>query len=354
MSKIKYIMIVDNKKMLLGLSLQELTSELTALGLPRFAGKQVAEWLYGKRAERIEDMTNISKANRELMGRHFFVGRSAPLTSQLSKDGTRKYLFRTLSGGLVEAVMIPEADRATLCISSQVGCKMNCLFCMTGKQGFRGHLSVGEIINQVLSVEESEQLTNIVYMGMGEPLDNINNVMASIKVMTESWGLGWSPKRLTLSTVGVRKGLVRFLAETTCHLAVSLHNPFHEERLEIMPAEQGLCLNDTLDIIRGYDFSGQRRVSFEYIVFDGRNDSPRHAAELARILRGIPCRINLIPFHQIPDVPLRPTTKERMEQFKAQLERAGYVTTIRVSRGEDISAACGMLSTKEQMGAASV
>lgn len=342
-------MMTSDKKMLLGLSLVELTNELTALGMPKFAGKQVADWLYNKRVTDIEEMSNISKANRALMAQHFFVGRSAPITSQLSADGTRKYLFRTLSGGLVEAVMIPEADRATLCISSQVGCKMNCLFCMTGKQGFKGHLSVGEIINQVLSVEESLELTNIVYMGMGEPLDNVDNVLGSIRVMTEPWGLGWSPKRLTLSTVGVRKGLERFLRETNCHLAVSLHNPFHEERLDIMPAEQGLRLKDTLEIIRAYDFSGQRRVSFEYIVFDQRNDSPRHANELARILRGIPCRINLIPFHQIPNVPLRPTTGERMEQFKAQLERAGYVTTIRTSRGEDISAACGMLSTKEQM-----
>lgn len=339
----------NEKKMLLGLSLTELTNELVALGMPKFTGKQVSDWLYQKRVTDIDEMTNISKTNRELMTQHFFVGRSAPITSQLSADGTRKYLFRTLSGGLVEAVMIPEGDRATLCISSQIGCKMNCLFCMTGKQGFKGHLSVGEIINQILSVEETLELTNIVYMGMGEPLDNVDNVMGSIRVMTESWGMGWSPKRLTLSTVGVRKGLERFLRETNCHLAVSLHNPFHEERLDIMPAEQGLRLEDTLEIIRGYDFSGQRRVSFEYIVFDQLNDSPRHATELARILRGIPCRINLIPFHQIPNVPLKPTTRERMEQFKTQLERAGYVTTIRTSRGEDISAACGMLSTKEQM-----
>lgn len=339
-----------SKQTLLGMSLEELTSALTALGMPRFSGKQVADWLYKKRATTIEEMTNISKANRELMAEHFVVGRSAPVTSQLSVDGTRKYLFRVATGGLVESVFIPDGDRATLCISSQVGCKMNCLFCMTGKQGFRGHLPVSEIINQVLSVEESEQLTNIVYMGMGEPLDNVEQVMKSIRVMTQDWGLAWSPKRLTLSTVGVRKGLERFLRETTCHLAVSLHNPFHEGRLEIMPAEQGMTLSETLDLIRQYDFSGQRRVSFEYIVFDDRNDSPKHATELARILRGIPCRINLIPFHQIPNVPLRPTTRERMEAFKAQLERAGYVTTIRTSRGEDISAACGMLSTKEQMG----
>lgn len=339
-----------NKPTLLGMSLEELTSVCTDLGMPRFTGGQIADWLYKKRATTIDEMSNISKANRERLKEHYEVGRSAPVTSQISVDGTRKYLFRVASGGLIESVFIPDGDRATLCISSQVGCKMNCLFCMTGKQGFTKHLPVSEIINQVLSVEESEQLTNIVYMGMGEPLDNVDNVMKSMRVMTQDWGLGWSPKRLTLSTVGVRKGLERFLRESSCHLAVSLHNPFHDGRLEIMPAEQGMALEEVLDLIRQYDFSGQRRVSFEYIVFDGRNDSPAHASELARILRGIPCRINLIPFHQIPNVPLRPTSRERMEAFKAQLERSGYVTTIRTSRGEDISAACGMLSTKEQMG----
>lgn len=335
---------------LLGRSLDELTAIALELGMPRFAGRQIAQWLYQHQVTEISQMTNLSKANRERLSEHYIVGRHRPTTSQTSIDGTRKYLFAVPSGGLIEAVYIPDGDRHTLCISSQVGCKMNCLFCMTGKQGFSGNLSAGEIINQVLSVDEARLITNVVFMGMGEPLDNVDNVMATIRVMTSGWGLGWSPKRVTLSTVGVRKGLERFLSETTCHLAVSLHNPFHEERLDIMPAERGMTLEATLELIRQYDFSGQRRVSFEYIVFDECNDSPRHADELSRLLRGIPCRLNLIPFHQIPNVPLRPTTRERMEQFKARLERAGYTTTIRTSRGEDISAACGMLSTKEQMG----
>lgn len=337
------------KKILLGLSLEELTNLALSMGMPKFTGKQIAEWIYTKRACSIEEMTNISKANRQKLAEEYCVGRCKPITSQISVDGTRKYLFQVASGGFVEAVYIPEEDRHTLCISSQVGCKMNCLFCMTGKQGFKGHLPVGEIVNQILSVEESELLTNIVYMGMGEPLDNVEQVMRSITVITSQWGLAWSPKRVTLSTVGVRKGLERFLRDSSCHLAVSLHNPFKEGRLEIMPAESGLSILDTLALIRQYDFSGQRRVSFEYIVFDQLNDSIKHAEELARILKGIPCRINLIPFHQIPNVPLRPTTRERMEAFKKHLEARGYTTTIRTSRGEDISAACGMLSTKQQM-----
>lgn len=339
----------NNKKILLGLPLDELTDIALSLGMPKFTGKQIAEWLYHKRVTSIEEMSNISKANRQKLAEEYEVGRVRPITSQISIDGTRKYLFKVASGGLIEAVYIPDEDRHTLCISSQVGCKMNCLFCMTGKQGFKGHLPAGEIINQLLSVDESEKLTNIVFMGMGEPLDNVEQVMRTIKVVTSDWGLAWSPKRVTLSTVGVRKGLERFLKETTCHLAVSLHNPFPEGRIEIMPAESGMSIIDVLDVIRQYDFSGQRRVSFEYIVFDNLNDSVQHADELGRILRGIPCRLNLIPFHQIPNVPLRPTTRERMEAFKARLERLGYTTTIRTSRGEDISAACGMLSTKEQM-----
>ena len=337
------------KQILLGRTLEELTDLVTSLGMPRFTGKQIAQWLYDKRVTSIDEMTNLSKANRALLSEQYTVGRTAPVMSQLSQDGTRKYLFQVATGGLIEAVFIPDKDRATLCISSQVGCKMDCLFCMTGKQGFKGNLSTGEIINQVLSVEESLSLTNIVYMGMGEPLDNAVNVMKSIEVMTASWGLAWSPKRITLSTVGVRRGLERFLSETTCHLAVSLHNPFHEGRLELMPAEGGLPLVDTLRMIREADFTGQRRVSFEYIVFDGVNDSEEHAVELARLLRGIPCRINLIPFHQIPNVPVRPLARDKMEHFKNLLDARGYTTTIRTSRGEDISAACGMLSTKEQM-----
>jgi 23S rRNA m2A2503 methyltransferase len=340
---------IEGKKVLLGLSLSELTDVALSLGMPKFTGKQLADWLYVKQVVSIDEMTNISKTNRERLSEVYSVGRVKSTTSQTSIDGTRKYLFKVASGGLVEAVYIPDGDRHTLCISSQVGCKMDCLFCMTGKQGFKGHLSVGEIVNQVLSVDEARKLTNIVFMGMGEPLDNVDNVMRTIEVLTSSWGLAWSPKRVTVSTIGVRKGLERFLKESTCHLAVSLHNPFPDGRLEIMPGEKGLSILDTLDLIRQYDFSAQRRVSFEYIVFDGVNDSLKHADELARILKGIPCRMNLIPFHQIPNVPLRPTTKEHMEAFKRRLENHGYTTTIRTSRGEDISAACGMLSTKEQM-----
>ncbi len=335
-------------KSLLGLSLSELQAVVLELGMPKFTAKQLADWLYKKQICSIDEMTNISKSNREKLASEYCVGRKKASVCETSRDGTRKYLFE-VEKGMVEAVFIPDRDRATLCISSQVGCKMNCLFCMTGKQGFTKNLSSAEIINQILSVEEADRLTNIVYMGMGEPLDNISNILNTIEVLTESWGLAWSPKRITLSTIGVKKGLERFLSETKCHLAVSLHNPFSEERKDIMPIEAAMPLANTLELIKAYDFSGQRRVSFEYIVFDELNDSLEHAKELAKLLGNIPCRINLIPFHQIPNVPLRPASKGRIAAFKAYLEKLGFTTTIRTSRGEDISAACGMLSTKEQM-----
>lgn len=343
----------ENNIPLLGKTLAELTDLAVQMGLPRFAGKQMAQWLYVHKVTSIDAMTNLSQKARMLLSEKYCVGRTCPVRVQTSADGTRKYLFEVCdvqgNVGWIEAVMIPEEERATLCISSQIGCKMNCLFCQTGKQGWRGNLTAAEIVNQILSVDESDRLTNIVYMGMGEPLDNVDEVLRSIDILTASWGMAWSPKRITLSTIGVRKGLERFLSETKCHLAVSLHNPIPAERVEIMPVEYAMPLADALDLIRRADFGGQRRVSFEYIVFRDVNDSAAHAAALTGLLRGIPCRINLIRFHRIPGINLSPVSDEKMEQFHMWLEQKGFTATIRASRGEDISAACGMLSTKEQL-----
>ena len=211
-----------------------------------------------------------------------------------SVDGTVKYLYRVGEGHYVEAVYIPEEDRATLCVSSQVGCKMNCKFCMTGKQGFTGNLTAGQIINQINSLPERDKLTNVVMMGMGEPLDNLNEVLKALEVMTASYGYGWSPKRVTLSSVGLRKGLQRFVEESDCHLAISLHSPVPQQRRELMPAEKAFSITEIVELLRNYDFSKQRRLSFEYIVFKGVNDSLLYAKELLKLLRGLDCRINLI------------------------------------------------------------
>ncbi len=333
------------KRALLGLTLAELQALAKELGMPGFAAKQIAAWLYDKKVASIDEMTNLSLKHRELLKEAYEVGAEAPVDAMRSVDGTVKYLYRVGEGHFVEAVYIPDGDRATLCVSSQVGCKMNCKFCMTGKQGFSAHLTAGQIINQINSLPERDRLTNVVMMGMGEPLDNLDEVLKALDIMTASYGYAWSPKRVTLSTVGLRKGLRRFLEETDCHLAVSLHSPIPLQRRELMPAEKAFSIVEIVDLLRGYDFSKQRRLSFEYILFKGVNDSPLHARELVKLLRGLDCRVNLIRFHAIPGVDLSGCDMEAMTAFRDYLTSHGVFTTIRASRGEDIFAACGMLST---------
>ena len=389
-------------KTLLGKTLEELKEIALELSLPAFTAKQIADWLYKKRVTSIDKMTNLSKSARERLSKEFVIGIDQTLQVVTSQDGTRKYLFKPQSAaeqqstagqqstakqqstagrqsaaerqstaeqqgcasGSIESVIIPDNERRTICVSSQVGCKMACTFCMTGRQGFHGNLSVASILSQFIAVEESQELTNAVFMGMGEPLDNLENVMRAIEVLTADWGFAWSPKRITLSTIGVTtqlggRGIVWrgveyknvnplkfFLDNCKVHLAVSLHNPFFEERLALMPAEKSFPLEKTLKLIREYDFTGQRRVSFEYTMFNKVNDSKRHADRLAQLLRGLECRVNLIRFHSIPDSPLESSPMQVIEHFRERLQASGITATIRASRGEDILAACGMLSGK--------
>ena len=345
------------KKSLLGLSLTELKDVAKSLGLPAFAGGQMAQWLYVKHAESIDDMTNLSKQGRERLKEEYEVGSMAPVDYQRSQDGTIKYMFPVRCSGLadkprsVETVFIPDDDRATLCVSCQVGCKMNCLFCQTGKQGFEGSLTAADILNQIYALPERDRLTNIVFMGQGEPMDNLDAVLKATEVLTADWGWAWSPKRITVSSVGIRGKLKRFLDESQCHVAISLHSPLHEQRAELMPAERGMSISEVVELLRGYDFAHQRRLSFEYIVFGGVNDSLRHAKAIVELLRGLDCRINLIRFHQIPNVPLHGADEDTMLRLRDFLTAHGIFTTIRASRGQDIYAACGLLSTarKEQL-----
>ena len=345
------------KKSLLGLSLTELKEVAKSLGLPAFAGGQMAQWLYVKHVESIDDMTNLSKQGRERLKEEYEVGNMAPVDCQCSQDGTIKYMFPVRCSGLadkpryVETVFIPDDDRATLCVSCQVGCKMNCLFCQTGKQGFEGSLTAADILNQIYALPERDRLTNIVFMGQGEPMDNLDAVLKATEVLTADWGWAWSPKRITVSSVGIREKLKRFLDESQCHVAISLHSPLHEQRAELMPAERGMSISEVVELLRGYDFAHQRRLSFEYIVFGGVNDSLRHAKAIVELLRGLDCRINLIRFHQIPNVPLHGADEDTMLRLRDFLTAHGIFTTIRASRGQDIYAACGLLSTarKEQL-----
>lgn len=333
------------KKKLYGMTLGQLKDAVAELGMPRFAATQIAAWLYDKFVTDIDSMSNLSLRNRQLLKDNFELGLSAPLVESESEDGTKKYLFAVADGNKIESAYIPDKERATLCVSSQAGCKMGCKFCMTGRQGFSGSLTANEILNQIISLPERDRLTNIVYMGMGEPLDNVDEVLRSLEVMTAPWGFGWSPTRITLSTVGVIPNLKRFLDESDVHLAVSLHNPFHDQRVEIMPVEKVYPIQAVVELLKQYDWSHQRRVSFEYIVLEGMNDSALHVKELARLLDGLKCRINLIRFHKIPDSPFFSPDNDRMIAFRDALTRKGIMTTIRASRGEDIKAACGLLST---------
>ena len=327
---------------LLGKTLQELQAIAQEVGLPRFAGKQLAEWLYVRRATTFDEMTNISLKGREALKERYTIGRHAPIAEAISKDGTKKYLFR-IGEQFVESVYLPEDDRATLCVSTQAGCKMGCKFCMTGTLGFHGHLAAADILNQIFSIPDADTLTNIVYMGEGEPMDNLDNVLRSLEAMTSPWGCAWSPKRITVSSVGVNKGLKRFIEESECHLAISLHNPFAVERQNIMPIEKVNHLSDVLALLKQYDWSHQRRVSFEYICWGGVNDTAKHANELVRILKGLDCRINLIRFHAGVDQSFPNSNEKQMEWMRDYLTTTGITTTIRRSRGEDILAACGML-----------
>ena len=337
-----------SKYPLLGMNLVELQSLVKRLGMPGFTAKQIASWIYEKKVTSIDEMTNLSVKNRELLKQNYEVGVASPVDEMRSVDGTVKYLYQVGEGHFVESVYIPDGERATLCVSSQVGCKMNCKFCMTGKQGYTTSLTAAQILNQIYSVPERDTLTNVVFMGMGEPFDNLDEVLRALEILTADYGYKWSPKRITVSTVGLQKGLERFLEESDCHLAISLHSPFPSQRRELMPAEKAFSITEMVEILRRYDFSKQRRLSFEYIVFKGVNDSLIYAKELVKLLRGLDCRMNLIRFHAIPNVDLEGTDMESMIAFRDYLTQHGLFATIRASRGEDIFAACGMLSTAQQ------
>lgn len=336
-----------NKIPLFGKTPDELKAITGDLGLPSFTSKQLAEWLYKKHARSFDAMTNLSKETRRLLDEKFMVGLTDASNVQTSADGTKKYLFPTSDKRFIEAAYIPDDDRATLCVSSQVGCKMGCLFCMTGKQGFQSQLTAGEIVNQISSLPEREQLTNIVYMGMGEPFDNLESVMRSLEILTSDWGYAMSPRRITVSTIGIIPAMKHFLEHSECHLAISMHTPFHEERKKLMPIENVYPIAQVIEVLRSFDIGKQRRISFEYIMFKGINDGTRQVKEIAKLLAGMRCRINLIRFHPIPETPLISSDETTIQQFREALLKKDIRTTVRASRGQDIFAACGLLSTKE-------
>ena len=336
-----------SKAYLSGMTIEELKGVALNAGLPAYAARQLADWLYKKKITSIAEMTNIAGSKREFLEEHYNIGRFLPVKRTVSSDETIKYLFPVDAGRCVETVYIPADERSTLCVSSQIGCRMNCLFCQTGKQGFAGNLTSTEILNQIQSVPESDKLSNVVFMGMGEPLDNADALFRVLEILTSSYGYGWSPKRITVSTAGIIEGLKRFLDNSHCNLAISVHSPYPDERRSLMPIEKTNPLKDVIQLIQQYDFSHQQRVSFEYIMFENKNDSVQHAKDLAKLLAGIPCRVNLINYHAIPEVALQSCSMKKMIAFRETLNTKGITCTIRTSRGEDIGAACGMLSTEQ-------
>lgn len=325
----------------------ELKTIVSDLGLKPFTAAQISEWLYKKQVGSFDLMTNLSLKSRQLLQDSYSVGITEHTKVETSSDGTKKYLYPTSQHRFIEAAYIPDEERATLCVSSQVGCKMGCLFCMTGKQGFQSQLTAGEIVNQIRSLPERDKLTNIVYMGMGEPFDNLEQVMKSLRILTEDWGYAMSPRRITVSTIGIIPAMKHFLEQSECHLAVSMHSPFHEERKKLMPIENVYPIAEVIETLRSFDMGKQRRISFEYIMFKGINDSPRHVKEITKLLSGLRSRINLIRFHPIPDTPLESSDEKVIQEFRESLVKKGIRTTVRASRGQDIFAACGLLSTRE-------
>lgn len=338
---------MSNKENLTGKSLDELNEFVLSLNMPKFRGKQIADWIYKKYAKDIDSFTNFSKKDREKLNEYAYVGRIETSKVAESADGTKKYLYTIDCWKSIEVAYIPDDKRYTLCISSQVGCRMGCKFCMTEKQSLQRSLTVFEIVNQIISLPERDRITNIVLMGMGEPLDNYSEVVKALDIITASWGLSISPHKITLSTIGLIPKLKQFLEERKCNLALSVHNPISSERESFMPVERAYKLKDVIDVIREFDMPKNRKFSVEYILFKELNDSLRHIKALVKLLHGVRVKVNIIPYHAIPGEDFTGVDMERMIWFRDELKKRGIQTTIRKSRGQDIDAACGLLSTKE-------
>ena len=329
----------------------ELSAALSEMGLPSYRAKQIYSWIHQKCALDYDEMTNLPLSLRERLKEELPLKKCTIERKQVSaEDGTVKYLFGFGGNEYAESVLMKYKYGYTICVSTQIGCKMGCSFCASTLGGYVRSLLPSEILGQIYTAQRDEniRISHIVLMGMGEPLDNLDEVLKALELLTATYGYAWSPKRITLSTVGLRKGLQRFIEENDCHLAISLHSPLTVQRAELMPAEKAFSITEMVELLKNYDFSKQRRLSFEYIVFKGLNDSQVYAKELLKLLRGLDCRVNLIRFHAIPGVDLEGADMDTMTRFRDYLTSHGLFTTIRSSRGEDIFAACGMLSTAKQ------
>jgi 23S rRNA (adenine2503-C2)-methyltransferase len=326
-----------------GKSYSEITSILEAIGFSSIPAEKITYWLYRRRIKDFMDMENLPKVLRAYLNDHFSPGFSEPFQSFLSGDQSRKYLFNTRSGYPIESVYIPDNKRHTICISSQAGCRMACSFCNTGKLGFHGDLETEEILNQVGSIKEADSLTHVVFMGMGEPLDNYQNVVKALDILTAQWGFSFSPRNITVSTIGLKPQLKEFLNRTRCNVAISVHSPFDEERDEIIPSGGKYSIQELMNLIGAYRWERHRRVTFQYLMIKGINDTARHLGELIRLLKGTAVRINLMSFHSPEGSTIQSSPDDIRWHFKKQLIQNGISASIRKSRGKDIGAACGLL-----------
>jgi 23S rRNA (adenine2503-C2)-methyltransferase len=342
----------DQRVDLVGFSRVELEDLMAELGHPRFRGRQLFHWVQAHRAVDVDVMTELPQDLRSELGRRLLIGRPETVQVQRAMDGTRKYLLRLADGEEIESVLIPDDDRLTACISSQAGCPLACRFCLTGLMGLRRNLTAAEITGQVLllqdRLEEEERISNIVLMGMGEPLLNFPQVERALRVLCDEQGANILPRRVTVSTAGHLPGIQKLAAsDLGVNLAVSLSATTDAVRSQLMPINKRWPIAELLEACRAYPLPNRRRLTFEYVMLDGVNDSPADAARLARLLRGIRSKINLIPFNAAPDLPDRPSPRPRIEAFQQILHDAGMTATIRESRGWDISAACGMLRVEK-------
>jgi 23S rRNA (adenine2503-C2)-methyltransferase len=328
-----------------GMTSTDLYEVLSQHGFNRAQTDKVLSGIYRKGVTQISKIEGVPKALKELLAAQFITGVYTPVSSQKSADNTVKFLFRNPDGLKFETVYLPDNKRKTVCISTQSGCRMGCPFCVTGRFGFRGNLSAGDMINQIISLPEARGVTHVVFMGMGEPMDNLEEALKACRIITSESGLAISSRNITVSTVGILPGLQEFIEKSDCNLTLSLYSPFPEERQLVVPAENRYPAHQIIDLMKSYPLMKKRRFSIAYVMMSDVNDTDRHLEALKRLLKDSPIRVNLIPYHHIGDDHNRSSTKARMEFFKHNLVISGISASIRKSRGEDISAACGLLAS---------
>lgn len=328
-----------------GLTVEEIFQLIEPSGFKLSHAHSIANSIYKKRVNDIHDIRQIPNKLRNLLVERHGIGNFPPVASEISADRSVKYLFRSADGKMFETVYIPEGKRNTVCVSSQSGCRMGCSFCVTAGYGFHGNLSAAEIVNQVISIPCAGKVTHVVLMGMGEPMDNLQNVLKACEILRSEWGCSISRRNITVSTVGMTPEVEQFLANSECNVALSLFSPFHEERIKLVPAERIYPVKDILEMLRSFPVRKKRRLTVAYMMIRGLNDTGRHLESLISMLAGSDIRVNLLPYHKSSNDLNDPSSTERMMFFKHNLVMAGISASIRRSRGTDISAACGMLAS---------